>query len=69
MFGVMIYQTRGRGSHSISKHQELGRKKKNTKKGEAQPTFVNLLQGFGNRIRHSFECVVKLLNLLIVLGD
>ena len=47
----------------ISKHREVGWKK------EAQPSFfLTNFEVFGNRRKHSFECLIWLLKRLIILG-
>ena len=51
VFGV-IDQTRGRVFPPISKHREVGWK------NEAQPSFLTNFEVFGNRRKHSVECLI-----------
>ena len=49
----MIDQTRGRVFPPISKHREVGWK------NEAQPSFfLTNFEAFGNRRKHSFDCLI-----------
>ena len=51
--GYVIYQTRGRVFHPISKHREVVEKKKG-----AAEFFLTNFKVFGYQMKHPFECLI-----------
>ena len=59
----IIYETRGRVFHHISKHREV------CWKNEAQPSFLAHFEVFGYMMKHSSECFILHVKQMRILGE